>query len=114
MRPGGEAEGCLTHDYIVLRVELCPMRAPCFEAREFERAAQEDRWFVVPDGYRRMSMGAMGRRLSPRVRNTKNAGAGFSRAGVLFAGTFRRLPTSKNVLSINGASNLKGTGGDAV
>ncbi|MGY6532834.1 hypothetical protein [Glycocaulis sp.] len=57
--PGGEAEGCLTHDYIVLRVNV-PDEGAVFEAREFERAAQEDRWFVVPDGYRRMSMGAMG------------------------------------------------------
>lgn len=56
---GGPAEGCLTDDYIVLRVSS-PDEGAVFEAREFERAAQEDSWFIVPDGYRRMSMGAMG------------------------------------------------------
>ncbi|KAA5805416.1 hypothetical protein F1654_05405 [Alkalicaulis satelles] len=56
---GGEALGCLTDDYIVLRVSV-PDEGAVFEAREFERAEQEDRWFVVPQGYQRMSMGAMG------------------------------------------------------
>jgi hypothetical protein len=57
--PGGEAEGCLTDDYIVLRV-VSPEHGTVFEAREFERARQEDRWFTVPDGYRRMDMGGLG------------------------------------------------------
>lgn len=57
--PGDQAEGCLTHDYVVLRVSSQD-EGVVFEAREFERAAQEDSWFVVPEGYRRMSMGAMG------------------------------------------------------
>jgi hypothetical protein len=56
---GGEAEGCLTDDYIVLRV-VSPEHGTVFEAREFERARQEDRWFAVPDGYRRMDMGGLG------------------------------------------------------
>lgn len=56
---GGPAEGCLTDDYIVLRV-YSPGEGAVFEAREFERAAQEARWFVVPDGYRRMDMGGLG------------------------------------------------------
>lgn len=56
--PGGEAEGCLTHDYVVLRVSS-PEEGAMFEAREFERAVQEDSWFEVPQGYQRMSMGAM-------------------------------------------------------
>jgi hypothetical protein len=56
---GGEAEGCLTDDYIVLRV-VSPEHGTVFEAREFERAHQEDRWFTVPDGYRRMDMGGLG------------------------------------------------------
>lgn len=53
--PGGEAHGCLTDDYVLLRLYI-PGQGNLLEATRFARRSQDASLFTVPAGYQRMQM----------------------------------------------------------
>lgn len=55
--PGGEAHGCLTDDYVLLRLHI-PGQGNLLEATRFARRSQDASLFTVPAGYQRMQMPA--------------------------------------------------------
>lgn len=55
--PGGQAQGCLTDDYVLLRLHV-PGEGNIMEATRFARRPQDASHFSVPAGYQRMQMPA--------------------------------------------------------
>lgn len=53
--PGGEAHGCLTDDFVLLRLHI-PGQGNLLEATQLTRRPQDASLFTVPAGYQRIQM----------------------------------------------------------